>query len=84
MNLTTLPSNVCCFQEQACATCLILATSTSGGGSSVYQSVAQHATKAFFQYGGEPEYNYNVAPPTNIGPTLGKFSICKYILHQIG
>ena len=55
-------------QEQACATCLILATRRGGG---IHQNIKELATRAFFLYGGEPEYNYN-AQAANIGPTLGK------------
>ncbi|KAK2179646.1 hypothetical protein NP493_478g02009 [Ridgeia piscesae] len=41
-------------REQACATCLILACTTRA----VDKEVIDSATRAYFLYGGEPEYNF--------------------------
>jgi nuclear pore complex protein Nup155 len=48
--------------DQACAMCLILATSTAPAD----QQVAQWATVAFFRYGGEP--SFSLTSPTTVGP----------------
>ncbi|XP_039606595.1 nuclear pore complex protein Nup155 [Polypterus senegalus] len=56
-------------EEQACATCLILACSTA----SYDREVTVSATRAFFRYGGEAQMRFPSAPmvPSNVGPSLG-------------
>lgn len=58
------------FQEdQACATCLILACSTAACD----REVSAWATRAFFRYGGEAQMRFPATLPTpsNVGPILG-------------
>ncbi|XP_029434414.1 nuclear pore complex protein Nup155 isoform X2 [Rhinatrema bivittatum] len=56
-------------EDQACATCLILACSTSACD----REVSAWATRAFFRYGGEAQMRFPSAlsAPTNVGPILG-------------
>ncbi|NXK00399.1 NU155 protein, partial [Corythaixoides concolor] len=56
-------------EDQACATCLILACSNAGCD----REVSAWATRAFFRYGGEAQMRFPSAlpPPGNIGPILG-------------
>ncbi|NWH73279.1 NU155 protein, partial [Piaya cayana] len=55
-------------EDQACATCLILACSNAACD----REVSAWATRAFFRYGGEAQMRFPsaVPPPTNVGPTL--------------
>ncbi|XP_019645345.1 PREDICTED: nuclear pore complex protein Nup155-like isoform X1 [Branchiostoma belcheri] len=56
--------------EQACATCLILACSKAASD----QEVSEWATRAFFRFGGEAQFAFPVAPDiTNMGqaPDIG-------------
>uniref|UniRef100_A0A8D1MIW5 Nuclear pore complex protein Nup155 n=1 Tax=Sus scrofa TaxID=9823 RepID=A0A8D1MIW5_PIG len=56
-------------EDQACATCLILACSTAACD----REVSAWATRAFFRYGGEAQMRFPTALPTpsNVGPILG-------------
>ncbi|XP_009707676.1 PREDICTED: nuclear pore complex protein Nup155 isoform X2 [Cariama cristata] len=56
-------------EDQACATCLILACSNAACD----REVSAWATRAFFRYGGEAQMRFPSAlpPPSNVGPTLG-------------
>uniref|UniRef100_A0A8C0QQB1 Nucleoporin 155 n=1 Tax=Chelonoidis abingdonii TaxID=106734 RepID=A0A8C0QQB1_CHEAB len=56
-------------EDQACATCLILACSTAACD----REVSAWATRAFFRYGGEAQMRFPSAlpPPSNLGPILG-------------
>uniref|UniRef100_A0A4X2JYW2 Nucleoporin 155 n=1 Tax=Vombatus ursinus TaxID=29139 RepID=A0A4X2JYW2_VOMUR len=56
-------------EDQACATCLILACSTAACD----REVSAWATRAFFRYGGEAQMRFPSAlpPPSNVGPILG-------------
>ncbi|XP_066473036.1 nuclear pore complex protein Nup155 isoform X2 [Tiliqua scincoides] len=54
-------------EEQACATCLILACSSAACDS----EVSIWATRAFFRYGGEAQLRFSSGPPSNVGSTLG-------------
>ncbi|XP_006889597.1 PREDICTED: nuclear pore complex protein Nup155-like isoform X2 [Elephantulus edwardii] len=56
-------------EDQACATCLILACSTAACD----REVSAWATRAFFRYGGEAQMRFptTLAPPSNVGPILG-------------
>ncbi|NXO63930.1 NU155 protein, partial [Phainopepla nitens] len=56
-------------EDQACATCLILACSTAAYD----REVSAWATRAFFRYGGEAQMRFPSAlpPPSNVGPILG-------------
>ncbi len=60
-------------EDQACATCLILACSSLNQAE---MQVCDWATRAFFLFGGEPEYNYNMAPAT------GNTGTSPYLSHQ--
>ncbi|OBS78292.1 hypothetical protein A6R68_19317, partial [Neotoma lepida] len=56
-------------EDQACATCLILACSTAACD----REVSAWATRAFFRYGGEAQMRFPATLPTpsNVGPILG-------------
>uniref|UniRef100_A0A452GM48 Nuclear pore complex protein Nup155 n=1 Tax=Gopherus agassizii TaxID=38772 RepID=A0A452GM48_9SAUR len=56
-------------EDQACATCLIIACSTAACD----REVSAWATRAFFRYGGEAQMRFPSAlpPPSNLGPILG-------------
>uniref|UniRef100_A0A2K5IJH6 Nuclear pore complex protein Nup155 n=1 Tax=Colobus angolensis palliatus TaxID=336983 RepID=A0A2K5IJH6_COLAP len=56
-------------EDQACATCLILACSTAACD----REVSAWATRAFFRYGGEAQMRFptTLPPPSNVGPILG-------------
>ncbi|NXP86500.1 NU155 protein, partial [Passerina amoena] len=56
-------------EDQACATCLILACSNAAYD----REVSAWATRAFFRYGGEAQMRFPSAlpPPSNVGPLLG-------------
>uniref|UniRef100_A0A8C5THZ5 Nuclear pore complex protein Nup155 n=1 Tax=Malurus cyaneus samueli TaxID=2593467 RepID=A0A8C5THZ5_9PASS len=56
-------------EDQACATCLILACSNAAYD----REVSAWATRAFFRYGGEAQMRFPSAlpPPSNVGPILG-------------
>uniref|UniRef100_A0A8C4K556 Nucleoporin 155 n=1 Tax=Dromaius novaehollandiae TaxID=8790 RepID=A0A8C4K556_DRONO len=56
-------------EDQACATCLILACSNAACD----REVSAWATRAFFRYGGEAQMRFPSAlpPPSNVGPILG-------------
>uniref|UniRef100_A0A8C3VQI0 Nuclear pore complex protein Nup155 n=1 Tax=Catagonus wagneri TaxID=51154 RepID=A0A8C3VQI0_9CETA len=56
-------------EDQACATCLILACSTAACD----REVSAWATRAFFRYGGEAQMRFPTAlpAPSNVGPILG-------------
>ncbi|NWQ96993.1 NU155 protein, partial [Burhinus bistriatus] len=56
-------------EDQACATCLILACSNAACD----RGVSAWATRAFFRYGGEAQMRFPSAlpPPSNVGPILG-------------
>uniref|UniRef100_A0A2K6SBX7 Nucleoporin 155 n=1 Tax=Saimiri boliviensis boliviensis TaxID=39432 RepID=A0A2K6SBX7_SAIBB len=56
-------------EDQACATCLILACSTAACD----REVSAWATRAFFRYGGEAQMRFptTLPPPSNVGPMLG-------------
>ncbi|XP_065595993.1 nuclear pore complex protein Nup155 [Cyrtonyx montezumae] len=56
-------------QDEACATCLILACSNAACD----REVSAWATRAFFRYGGEAQMRFPSAlpPPRSTGPTLG-------------
>ncbi|XP_038599878.1 nuclear pore complex protein Nup155 isoform X2 [Tachyglossus aculeatus] len=55
-------------EDQACATCLILACSTAACD----REVSAWATRAFFRYGGEAQMRFpSILPPNNVGPILG-------------
>ncbi|KAM6303695.1 nuclear pore complex protein Nup155 isoform 2-T2 [Podargus strigoides] len=56
-------------EDQACATCLILACSNAACD----REVSAWATRAFFRYGGEAQMRFPSAlpPPSNIGRILG-------------
>ncbi|XP_028916522.1 nuclear pore complex protein Nup155 isoform X2 [Ornithorhynchus anatinus] len=55
-------------EDQACATCLILACSTAACD----REVSAWATRAFFRYGGEAQMRFpSLLPPNNVGPILG-------------
>uniref|UniRef100_A0A8D0GR82 Nucleoporin 155 n=1 Tax=Sphenodon punctatus TaxID=8508 RepID=A0A8D0GR82_SPHPU len=56
-------------EEQACATCLILACSIAACD----REVSAWATRAFFRYGGEAQMRFPSAlpPPSTVGPVLG-------------
>ncbi|NWW81042.1 NU155 protein, partial [Climacteris rufus] len=56
-------------EDQACATCLILACSSAAYD----REVSAWATRAFFRYGGEAQMRFPSAlpPPSNVGPILG-------------
>uniref|UniRef100_A0A8C0USQ3 Nucleoporin 155 n=1 Tax=Cyanistes caeruleus TaxID=156563 RepID=A0A8C0USQ3_CYACU len=56
-------------EDQACATCLILACSSAACD----REVSAWATRAFFRYGGEAQMRFPSAlpPPSNVGPILG-------------
>ncbi|XP_030048906.1 nuclear pore complex protein Nup155 [Microcaecilia unicolor] len=56
-------------ENQACATCLILACSTAASD----REVSAWATRAFFRYGGEAQMRFPSAlsAPTNVGPIFG-------------
>ncbi|NWR45769.1 NU155 protein, partial [Regulus satrapa] len=56
-------------EDQACATCLILACSNAAYDT----EVSAWATRAFFRYGGEAQMRFPSAlpPPSNVGPILG-------------
>uniref|UniRef100_A0A7M4FDX0 Nucleoporin 155 n=1 Tax=Crocodylus porosus TaxID=8502 RepID=A0A7M4FDX0_CROPO len=56
-------------EDQACASCLILACSTAACD----REVSAWATRAFFRYGGEAQMRFPSAlpPPSNVGPILG-------------
>ncbi|EMP30278.1 hypothetical protein UY3_12603 [Chelonia mydas] len=56
-------------EDQACATCLILACSAAACD----REVSAWATRAFFRYGGEAQMRFPSAlpPPSNVGPILG-------------
>nr|KAF6441700.1 nucleoporin 155 [Rousettus aegyptiacus] len=56
-------------EDQACATCLILACSTAACD----REVSAWATRAFFRYGGEAQMRFPAAlpAPSNVGPILG-------------
>ncbi|NXG52616.1 NU155 protein, partial [Psilopogon haemacephalus] len=56
-------------EDQACATCLILACSTAACD----REVSAWATRAFFRYGGEAQMRFASAlpPPINVGSLLG-------------
>ncbi|XP_040833408.1 nuclear pore complex protein Nup155 isoform X2 [Ochotona curzoniae] len=56
-------------EDQACATCLILACSSAACD----REVSAWATRAFFRYGGEAQMRFPTAlpPPSNVGPILG-------------
>ncbi|XP_041042883.1 nuclear pore complex protein Nup155 isoform X1 [Carcharodon carcharias] len=55
-------------EEQACASCLILACSTAAND----REVSAWATRAFFRYGGEAQMRFPAAiqQPINVGPTF--------------
>uniref|UniRef100_A0A8C2T5F5 Nucleoporin 155 n=1 Tax=Coturnix japonica TaxID=93934 RepID=A0A8C2T5F5_COTJA len=55
-------------EDQACATCLILACSNAACDT----EVSAWATRAFFRYGGEAQMRFPSAlpPPSNVGPLL--------------
>ncbi|NXC89374.1 NU155 protein, partial [Cercotrichas coryphoeus] len=55
-------------EDQACATCLILACSNAACD----REVSAWATRAFFRYGGEAQMRFPSAlpPPSNVGPIL--------------
>ncbi|KFO90279.1 Nuclear pore complex protein Nup155, partial [Buceros rhinoceros silvestris] len=55
-------------EDQACATCLILACSNAACD----REVSAWATRAFFRYGGEAQMRFPSAlpPPINVGPIL--------------
>ncbi|XP_072448887.1 nuclear pore complex protein Nup155 isoform X2 [Chiloscyllium punctatum] len=55
-------------EEQACASCLILACSTAAND----REVSAWATRAFFRYGGEAQMRFPAAiqQPVNVGPTF--------------
>uniref|UniRef100_A0A672HEV3 Nucleoporin 155 n=1 Tax=Salarias fasciatus TaxID=181472 RepID=A0A672HEV3_SALFA len=55
-------------EEQACATALILACSSSASD----QEVSQWATRAFFRYGGEAQMRFPaaMAAPSTVGPMM--------------
>uniref|UniRef100_A0A452TW27 Nucleoporin 155 n=1 Tax=Ursus maritimus TaxID=29073 RepID=A0A452TW27_URSMA len=56
-------------EDQACATCLILACSTAACD----REVSAWATRAFFRYGGEAQMRFptTLPAPSNVGPILG-------------
>ncbi|NXU47237.1 NU155 protein, partial [Turnix velox] len=56
-------------EDQACATCLILACSNAACD----REVSAWATRAFFRYGGEAQMRFPSAlpSPSNVGPILG-------------
>ncbi|XP_006876995.1 PREDICTED: nuclear pore complex protein Nup155 isoform X2 [Chrysochloris asiatica] len=56
-------------EDQACATCLILACSTAACD----REVSAWATRSFFRYGGEAQMRFptTLPPPSNVGPILG-------------
>ncbi|KAK1345362.1 hypothetical protein QTO34_014073 [Cnephaeus nilssonii] len=56
-------------EDQACATCLILACSTAACD----REVSAWAARAFFRYGGEAQMRFPATLPTpsNVGPILG-------------
>ncbi|XP_054843250.1 nuclear pore complex protein Nup155 [Eublepharis macularius] len=56
-------------EDQACATCLILACSAAACD----REVSSWATRAFFRYGGEAQMRFPSAlpPPSNVGSVLG-------------
>ncbi|XP_053153166.1 nuclear pore complex protein Nup155 [Hemicordylus capensis] len=56
-------------EEQACATCLILACSAAACD----REVSTWATRAFFRYGGEAQLRFPsvLPPPSNVGSILG-------------
>ncbi|XP_034956535.1 nuclear pore complex protein Nup155 [Zootoca vivipara] len=56
-------------EEQACATCLILACSSAACD----REVSVWATRAFFRYGGETQMRFpsTLPPPSNVGCALG-------------
>ncbi|KAM5193375.1 nuclear pore complex protein Nup155 [Mantella aurantiaca] len=56
-------------EDQACATCLILACSSSASD----REVSTWATRAFFRYGGEAQMRMqpSLPAPSNVGPIFG-------------
>ncbi|KAK2140069.1 hypothetical protein LSH36_1494g00009 [Paralvinella palmiformis] len=67
-------------QEQAFATCLLLACNQSV----TEQQVSELATAAFFRYGGDPKYNYDVTlaaanSPYDVHPGSGLGSVSRFM-----
>ncbi|KAF6357331.1 nucleoporin 155 [Rhinolophus ferrumequinum] len=67
-------------EDQACATCLILACSTAACD----REVSAWATRAFFRYGGEAQMRFPAAlpAPSNVGPILGSPVYASSPLHS--